>query len=46
MDNESTSTITESINALWILSKDNKIPLEAEGLTLKKALAVLFPDMN
>lgn len=46
MDNESTSTITESINALWILSKDNKVPSEAEGLTLKKALAVLFPDMN
>lgn len=46
MDNKSISTITESINALWILSKDNKVPSEAEKLTLKKALAVLFPHMN
>lgn len=46
MDNESTLTITESINSLWILSKDNKVPSEAEKLTLKEALAVLLPDMK
>ena len=46
MDNESILTITNSINTLWIQSKDTKVPSEADKRTLKEALAKLFPAMN
>lgn len=46
MDNHSIRTITESINTLWISNKKKEVPSEAGKLNLKKALAVLFPEMN
>ena len=43
LDDESIVTITESINTLWIQSKDEQEPSEADKSTLQEALEKFFP---
>ena len=46
LDKESIVTITESINTLWIQSKDESEPSEADKSTLQEALKKFFPGMD
>ena len=46
IDSEMISTITESINVLWIQSKGKGTPSESEQKNLKEALAKVLPEME
>ena len=46
LDNESIATITESINTLWIQSKGDSVPSEADKEPLQNALKNFSLDMD